>query len=225
MRCVVFFCIAVLLAVHAAHAQSTLTAWTCDAGTIRLTAGATTLVVSGGQGQPGAALPSAAGVVLYPGFLGGALLATNLDHDADGLCDETDADNDNDGLRDLAELAGTAFTPATATDVNVADADGDGADDGEEARMGSNPGDPTSVLRILSLSCTGTSATLQWHARGGSDYGLRWTTNLVAGLPTNAVGSSVHATGGVAPWYDTTASLTVAMPDTNRTFFCVERLP
>lgn len=217
---------ALSLALGTAHAQTVLTAWTCDAGLARATAGATVLYSAAAQGQPDAAMRDKANnVTLYPGFLGGAWLATNLDHDADGLCDEADADNDNDGLDDLEELSGSAFAPITPTDVNLADADGDGADDGTEAGMGSNPGDPNSLLRIAAIAATGTTVTVTWQARGGEDYALRWTTNAVPGDVFAPVGAPVVAAGGVAPWFDTTASLAVAVPATNRAVFKVERLP
>lgn len=54
------------------------------------------------------------------------------------------ADSDGDGLSDAVELAGTAFTPATATDPRRRDSDGDGFGDGEEAVAHTDPWNPQS---------------------------------------------------------------------------------
>jgi hypothetical protein len=195
---------------NSAPAQS-LSAWTCAAGTTRLTNSGACLHACAGQGQP---LDPAGtnGIALFPGFLGGALLATNLDHDADGLADETDPDNDNDGLDDLTELAGTAFPVATVTDVNSPDSDGDGATDSAEAAMRSNPLNATSRLAITALTVNGPVTVVRWRAQGGKSYHLQWGPNLGISPPTNDLGGPVTATGGSAPWFDTFASNTVSLP-------------
>jgi hypothetical protein len=154
--------------------------------------------------QPGAVAVSAGGAYThYAGFLGCAILLPNLDTDSDGLADELDPDNDNDGLTDLDETGGGAFDPTTMTDLNDADSDDDGAIDSAEAAAGTNPLDDTATLRITDLSVNGP-ATVAWAARGGKTYRLFYKDDLVGG-PAMLV-TNVTATGGVAPWFETTAN-------------------
>lgn len=59
---------------------------------------------------------------------------------SDALGDACDADDDNDGLSDAAELSGPPCSSATAaTDPLLADTDGDRSRDGAECAMGTNP--------------------------------------------------------------------------------------
>ncbi len=63
--------------------------------------------------QPGRITHTSGGQVHnYAGFLNTFSLFPALDTDQDGLANEVDADNDNDGLQDAAELSGSAFTQA-----------------------------------------------------------------------------------------------------------------
>lgn len=61
-------------------------------------------------GQPGGSQSSTGGrFIHYAGYLGTMILQPQSDTDADGLCNELDADNDADGMPDLAEIvAGTS---------------------------------------------------------------------------------------------------------------------
>lgn len=207
------------------RAQS-LSAWTADAGTACLTSGTVRLVVAAGQGQPVGTVFGGAGRTLYQGFLSGAVLFTNLDHDADGMCDETDPDNDNDGLTDMDELHGALFPVITATDVNDADSDADGAGDGAEAVMASNPLDADSLLRLtlIQMAQDGT-VTLTWQAQAGVEYAVDWCTNLVSQQMTNPIPGTVTAMGGTAPWFDTSASKSFAGPAPTNAFFRVRVVP
>jgi hypothetical protein len=159
------------------------------------------------------------------GFLQTFLMQPLLDTDGDGIPNENDPDNDNDGIADATELDGSAFSFAvnTPTDVNLADTDGDGTPDGAEAAARSNPQDPDSRLTITSVEKAG-SVTLTWHAQGGSQYRLLSGTDLLESLPTNPVpASAATATGGSAPWYDTSATKTVASPGAGPVYYRVER--
>ena len=75
-------------------------------------------------------------------------LATLIDRDGDGLTDAVeaglgtdplDADSDDDGLSDGAEVNNHATDPLDP------DSDGDGLDDGTEVAAGSDPNDPESI--------------------------------------------------------------------------------
>lgn len=153
----------------------------------------------------------------YSGFLNTFILHPDLDTDADGIVDENDPDNDNDGLRDLTELEGIAFNPATATDTQVADSDGDGATDGEEAGAMTNPLDAGSIFAVTAIRAGG-NLELTWKARGGQQYQIE-VRDEVAGGDWEPFGSPVTAVGGVAPWYATTASLSVSRPAESRQFY------
>jgi hypothetical protein len=207
-------------------AQPGLSAWTTDAGSSELTNGALRLVAAVGQGQPIAAVSADAGPTLYQGFLGGAVLFPNLDHDADGLCDEVDPDNDNDGLADLEELHGNLFPVTTITDVNKADSDGDGASDGAEAVMASNPLDSQSLLRLtqFQMEADGT-VTLAWQAQGGVRYRVDWGASLTDLHFANFMPGQVTATGGTGPWLDTVATTSFAKPSQSNAFFRVSVAP
>ncbi len=154
--------------------------------------------------QPGAVSVSAGGVYThYAGFLGCAILLPNLDTDADGLADELDPDNDNDGLTDLDETAGGQFNPTTPTDLNNPDSDDDGTADGDEAVAGTDPLDDTAYLHITDLSVSGP-ATVTWTARGGKTYRLWYEDDLVGGA--GGLVTTITAIGGVAPWFETSAT-------------------
>ena len=76
------------------------------------------------------------------------------DLDGDGLGNVCDLDADNDGLPDTAETdTGVFISPSdTGTDPLSADTDGDGWNDGDEVRAGSDPTDSLSTpLSIPSL--------------------------------------------------------------------------
>ena len=65
--------------------------------------------------------------------------------------DACDPDRDNDGLTDAEEAAGCGFGP---TDPLKKDTDGDGAIDGYECKMGTNPNNPADRPH-----CTGSTDT------------------------------------------------------------------
>jgi len=149
----------------------------------------------------GVTVSSAGGTRNYAGFLGTIVLLPSLDTDGDGLNDELDADNDNDGLEDAAELAGSAFSPATLTDLNKSDTDGDGATDGAEAVAGTNPRDAWHNLRFVSVDPIAPGATVGWLARQGKTYRI-WRTDSLQGNPafTSLVATVVANGPAAGPW-------------------------
>lgn len=94
-------------------------------------------------GQVTCRVSSTTNYVNYSGWLSThSVLVTDVD--SDGLSDELDPDDDNDGLYDWVEQQGAAFDPAIVTLPNVADTDSDGWTDGQEAAAGTDPTDPLS---------------------------------------------------------------------------------
>ncbi len=136
------------------------------------------------------------------------------DHDGDGLADIWDVDNDGDGLDDGDEVRGTAFDPATSTQVNQADSDGDGLSDGQEALAGTNPTDATHRLTILDMRYQDGWMTLSWFARGGTAYKVRAAQSLDAVAwhkATNCVES-----GGFGAWNVRTNAVSLRLSEVCR---------
>jgi hypothetical protein len=66
------------------------------------------------------------------------------------------------------------------------DRDGDGYFDTSELDLGSDPADPASPNRILSVSKVSTNVALAWQSVSGSKYVIEWRTNFpVAGVTNN----------------------------------------
>jgi hypothetical protein len=144
------------------------------------------------------------------GFLAVFLFSPDDDQDANGVVDEDDADDDGDGLSDVIEITGTAFLPTTASDPLDEDSDGDGMSDAAEAAAGTNPRDPKAALRITDVSVRDGLVRLSWRSRGGYRYSVRSGDDPSAGGVTV---TSVLATGGIEPWYETTTTWTNAAGD------------
>lgn len=103
-------------------------------------------------------------------------------------------DTDADGLSDLEEQTGldnllTGPNPGGHTSlVHLADSDGDGQDDGQEALAGTNPGQTGSFFEVASGQHQPGGTFLQWSSVAGRVYGIYQSTNLLeapAPLATN----------------------------------------
>jgi len=147
-------------------------------------------------GDAGSSPSVANGNVYSIGMLGGdtALYAfgPSLDDDGDGLAnvvetntgvyvdrydtgtDPDNADTDDDGLSDGDEVR------TFGTDPTQADSDGDGADDGDELAAGTDPNDPSSRFRIVSIERGST--TITWTTVHGRTYVVQFSD----GTPTGA---------------------------------------
>jgi hypothetical protein len=167
--------------------------------------------------QPGGiAVASGGGYVNQAGFLNTFFMKGGLDTDGDGLADEADLDNDNDGLADAGEIGGSSFNPATATAVNLADTDGDGAPDGWEALAGTNPQDLNARLELRAIS-RGSLVDLAWQARSNKTYRVLYAAD--PRQPVTNLLTSLTATGPASPpWYETTGSASDPAAATGRVY-------
>ena len=150
--------------------------------------------------------------VNHSGFLNAFILAPEQDTDSDGVADENDPDDDNDGLTDLTELRGDAFAPVTPTDPLVADTDGDGLNDFQEFLAGTNPRDAASCLRILALEPETELLRITWQSRRGHLYALLAAASMAEIGNNAATVMTVTATSGTGPWEEGVTSGTDA-PD------------
>lgn len=95
----------------------------------------------------------------YGGFMSAFMASPGLDTDGDGLPDEVDPDNDNDGLNDEEELSGSAFDQNIVTGVNNPDSDDDGFNDGAEAVAGTDPTVNNSYFSVTNLASESAGLT------------------------------------------------------------------
>ena len=164
----------------------------------------------GAGGQPGGIASSAAAASTnQAGFLHAVdIKRPNLDTDGDGVPDELDADNDEDGLTDRDEVTGNRFDPTTLTLVNNPDTDGDEVPDGAEASAGTDPTDEAAFLLITAIRPTAAGQVITWLARGGKQYRLLSAEGSHA-YPTHTEGI-MTAQGGLPPWFETEGGFTNA---------------
>lgn len=139
----------------------------------------------------------------HSGFLNAFVLHPQLDLDQDGIADENDPDDDNDGLGDTAELAGGG-SPVVITDPLKADSDDDGSKDGAELAAGTDPLSDLSRLRIIEIRLESGQAVLCWKSRTGKSYRLLRGVDP-QNLKDNPVdlGTIIAGPGGVSPWFET----------------------
>ena len=166
--------------------------------------------------QPGpAGLTTNAAYVNWSGFLQSFLMFPGRDADADGRADENDLDDDNDGLADAVEIAGSAFNPPTPTDVLQPDSDHDGMSDGAEAGAGTDPQNPGGLLRIFGIEPAASGVAVTWSARSGYRYELLSGASVDALASSPSVVTQVTAAGGVGLWQAGEASATNSFAPTN----------
>jgi hypothetical protein len=165
-----------------------------------------TLVHLGVAGQAGGGTSTGGDQVHYAGFLNTFSLLPDTDTDGNGLENEVDPDNDGDRLADEEEITGSAFSYLAATNPNHPDTDTDGSPDGDEAEAGTNPLNPAQLLKLTALQPRPSPGrwTVAWQARGDKRYGVYRLEDASQPLPGTFLGT-VDASGGSAPWFETTA--------------------
>jgi hypothetical protein len=121
-------------------------------------------------------------------------------------------DTDGDGIDDDWEREWFGgLTPDATTDF-----DADGASDRDEFRAGTNPTNPASHLRILTLNTPQkNSIEIRWSAVPGRTYQVQSAPTVRGAIWTNVPSGSVTAAGAVANW-------TGAQPGAGRQFYRVQ---
>jgi hypothetical protein len=90
--------------------------------------------------------------------------------------------------------------------ADFADPDGDGMNNWQEWRCGTNPTNSLSALRIISVLPTGTSVTVSWHSVAGINYFLERSTNLIGSAPVfTPVAAGIPGQDGTTSYTDRNA--------------------
>jgi subtilisin family serine protease len=112
-------------------------------------------------------------------------------------------DADHDGLLDWWEQLRFANLTTATKDT---DSDGDGASDGQEYLAGTNPTDPKSVFKVLSVTrASPRNIAVRWSGIAGQTYALERSTNLLKGF-TETIRDGIKATPPVNSLTDTNAA-------------------
>lgn len=120
----------------------------------------------------------------------------NMNDPADG-----EADNDEDGLSNLAESL-------VGSNIEVKDSDGDGLNDWEEVYCGTSPTNKADVLKALfgEVDPAGGVIVVKWPSADGRFYSLERTTNLLEIF--SAIASNLPATPPENSYTDTPVNIT-----------------
>jgi hypothetical protein len=85
------------------------------------------------------------------------------------------------------------------------DTDGDGMNNWAEWRAGTSPLDPTSLLKLISVSNSPSGSTVIWQSASGVSYYLQQTTNLAI-QPFSSIVSNLVGQSGSTSFMDTSAT-------------------
>ncbi len=86
------------------------------------------------------------------------------------------------------------------------DPDGDGLNNWQEWRCGTDPRNAASVLRLLSASPAGSTVTVTWQSVSGMSYFLERSTNLAVSPPFTLLATNLPGRAGTTSFTDTNAA-------------------
>ncbi len=124
-------------------------------------------------------------------------------------------DSDGDGLSDQEEVTGCdnlltrAHPGGRITQPGNPDSDGDGLKDGDEALAGTDPGNPSSLLKLLLPETSDHVLTISWNSISGRNYRFERTAGLIdpqwslvqSILATSSIMRMTHSDGGTNYFY------------------------
>ncbi len=90
--------------------------------------------------------------------------------------------------------------------ADYADPDGDGMNNWQEWRCGTDPRNAASVLRLLSASPAGSNVTVTWQSVSGMSYFLERSTNLAVSPPFTLLATNLPGQAGTTSFTDTNAA-------------------
>jgi len=106
-------------------------------------------------------------------------------------------DTDHDGIDDTWELK-YSLNPSDRNDA-VQDADGDGFTNLQEFLAGTDPRDPTSLMRVVTAQADSTSFKVQFTTVAGKRYAVERTTNFLSWV---TISNNIQGTGANAQVMD-----------------------
>jgi hypothetical protein len=122
-------------------------------------------------------------------------------------------DSDHDGIPDVWMMLYFGHPTGMASDNSLAgqDVDGDGMTNLQEYIAGTNPVDPTSYLKIDTISGAPSATTLQFTAISNKTYSLQFKESLTAGVWTKfadvVAGTNTHEVSVLDPYPPSTSRL------------------
>jgi hypothetical protein len=90
--------------------------------------------------------------------------------------------------------------------ADFADPDGDGMNNWQEWRCGTDPTNALSALRLLAPSAAGTNVTVTWQSVAGVSYLLERATNLSVPLAFTSLATNIPGQSGTTTYVDTNST-------------------
>jgi len=97
------------------------------------------------------------------------------------------------------------FGLTTDGSADFADSDGDGLNNWQEWRVGTDPVNESSALRVVSVSAANPGMTVRWQSVSGRLYFLERSTNLALHPPFASLASNIVAEADMSIYTDTNA--------------------